>query len=635
MDTLQTSLLKKETLAKGIGELFEHVKGLVAMSRESMSQYYSDWDKADATYRGERAPDLQDKKAESRGQPGKMVMPLSFAQVQTFVSFVFLLFTQNRTVFEMTPTGSEDFKTRPDAELLMERDSKRNAFTLRLYQWLLDVARFGMGVLEVSWTEEYYRTVQVVEGEAGTFLGMEVSGGVSELEQKILQFEGNRITNISPYRFFPDTRLPLSRFQEGEFCATEDEYSYIQLKRMEADGLVAGLEFVPNMTPETWKGRGNSRLPYMEKTYGTKTEQKSGSGLTSNSQGTTQTKGTFVITKVQVDIVPSEFLLDDGTKLGRETWPVRYLVWYANDARIVRIEPLNALHGRFTYSVGEFTPDMHKLVNQGLSELIDKLQSVITWYINSHITAVRRVINNKLVVDPMGVEMKSVEDPDSPVILLKANAARTGVSKWIEQVKVQDVTSGHMSDSEMLMKLMQIVTGINDNAQGQYNNGRRSATEARAVTSGAAGRLKMHAAVLHEGGLAPTGGMMLSNLRQGISVETFSRVVGKELPPEELQDRYTRFKSTIEDIVGGDDFFVFDGTLQSEKGFIAQSLQELLVAIISNPQAAVMLDLDPREMMKEIQYLRGVTNIDRFSLSKNVKAGAPMLQAPPVGAPAV
>jgi hypothetical protein len=234
----------------------------------------------------------------------------------------------------------------------------------------------------------------------------------------------------------------------------------------------------------------------------------------------------------------------------------------------------------------------------------------------------------------MGVEMKSLEDPDSPFILLKKNAARNGISRWLEQLKVQDVTQGHMADSEMLTKLMQVVTGINDNAQGQYNQGRRSATEARAVTAGAAGRLKMHASLLHESGVGPLGGMMLTNQRQGMSIETFTRIVGKEIDPVVLEERFTRFKGTMEDLVGGDDFFVFDSTLQSEKGFIAQSLQELLIAVISNPVAAQMLDVDPRVMMQEIQWLRGSTNVERFSLSKNVAAGQPPLPVPAQPAPA-
>ena len=84
----------------------------------------------------------------------------------------------------------------------------------------------------------------------------------------------------------------------------------------------------------------------------------------------------------------------------------------------------------------------------------------------------------------------------------------------------------------------------------------------------------------------------------------------------------TLFKGTPQEVIGGADYFAFDSTLQSERSFIAQSLQELLVAVIQNPQAAQMLDLDPRSMMNEIQFLRGAGNVSRFSLSKQVASGS-------------
>ena len=138
---------------------------------------------------------------------------------------------------------------------------------------------------------------------------------------------------------------------------------------------------------------------------------------------------------------------------------------------------------------------------------------------------------------------------------------------------------------------MQVVTGVNDNAMGQYNSGRRSATEARVVTAGASGRMKMHGQMIWETSLGRLGRLMLSNLRQSLSMESFTLVVGED---PMIQQRYQTFKGTPEEVIGGGDYFTFDSTLQSEEGFIAQSLQELLVAVINNPEAAQMLDIDPR-----------------------------------------
>jgi hypothetical protein len=167
---------------------------------------------------------------------------------------------------------------------------------------------------------------------------------------------------------------------------------------------------------------------------------------------------------------------------------------------------------------------------------------------------------------------------------------------------------------------MQIVTGVNDNAMGQYNGGRRSATEARNVSAGAAGRMKMHAHLIWEQMFDTLGHQMLSNLRQELSMDFFSKIVGQgKVDPmtgqSNIEQRYAAFKGTPEEVICSSDYFTFDSTLQSEKGFVAQSLQELLVAIISNPMAAQSLNLSPQKMLGEIQFLRGAGDVARFSLT--------------------
>jgi hypothetical protein len=173
-----------------------------------------------------------------------------------------------------------------------------------------------------------------------------------------------------------------------------------------------------------------------------------------------------------------------------------------------------------------------------------------------------------------------------------------------------------MQDADILGKVMQVVTGVNDNIMGQYNTGRRSAQEARTVLSGAAGRMKLHGYMIWESGIAPMGKMMLSNLRQSLSFEAFARAIGGR--PEEQQPRFVAFQGTPEEVICGDDYFIFDSTLQSEKGFMAQSLQDLLAVILqSDPVAAAKLaqGIDPTKIVDEIQYLRGAGNIKRFRYS--------------------
>jgi hypothetical protein len=86
-------------------------------------------------YKGERYPDRDDVEMSKRDKPVKMVVPTTFAQVMTFASFLFMLFTQNRSFYELLPTGDEDYGTKyRDSEKILDRDTRANAWNTLLFQ---------------------------------------------------------------------------------------------------------------------------------------------------------------------------------------------------------------------------------------------------------------------------------------------------------------------------------------------------------------------------------------------------------------------------------------------------------------------------------------------------------------------
>jgi hypothetical protein len=624
MDIEIANALKEQDAPDSFHEtLLDKVKSLVKMSRSKMSEFYGDWDLQERVYRGETAADLDDRKQELKGKPVKMVVPNTFAQVMTFASFLFLMYNQNRTFFELQPSGDEDFgRKQSDSEKLLDRDLRHNEWNTRLFQHLLDVARFGTGILESSWTEKKAR-VKVQSEPTKLILPdgseSEIAGGMEWKE--FMKFEGNSVRNISPYRFFPDTRHAMVDFQKGEFCAVEEEYSLHALRDLEASGEVAAVDMIEKFGKNFATDRGGS-------TYGVLgTDDKLRNDFSQD-----KSSSLVMVTKVQIWLVPNKFEVGpDEKKLGEEDFPVLYHIWYANDNRVIRCEPCGWWHNEFSWTVAQFTPDMHRTLTMGLADLIYRLQDVISWYVNSHITSVRRVIGNRLLVDPKVVDTKTL-DGEGDIYLRKGMSVP--LDRALKQLDVRDVTAGHMADADILGRLMETVTGVNGNAMGQYNSGRRSAQEARVVTAGAAGRMKMHGQLIWESSLGRLGRLMHSNLRQSLSFESFSRAVGTGTavpatgmtPEQDVMMRFANFKGTPEEVVCGDDFFVFDSTLASEKGFIAQSLQELLVSIMGNPQIATMMDISPKAMLEEIQFLRGAGNVSRFSASARQAAG---LEAPP------
>ena len=594
-------LQKKDSQNEEHDAILAHVRGLIKESRTKMSAKYPDWDLQDEVYRGVRYPDKEDKKRQEKGEPEKMVVPNTFAQVMTFTSFLFLMFNQNQHFFEMEGTGDEDAgQKQRDVEKVLSRDLRRNSFNTILFQHLLDTARFGPSPLECSWTRKTTRAYVTPEPSMVTINNVTVPVREGSSWQEFVKYEGNMVRAVSPYRWFPDTRFPLVDFQRGEFCGSEEEFTIGALKELEKAGEVAGVDHIDPMAANAKELRGGATrsTSALDETW-----RKNFSSSNSSS--------TVVVTKVQVRIIPAKFKIDGDKVLGPEEYPILYHVWYANDNRIIRVEPAFWWHNEFGYTLAQFTPDMHHTVTLGLADLIYRLQDVITWYVNAHVTSVRRVMNNRLLVNPMLVDTKSLDGEGD--IYLRAGTNAAFLDRAIKQLQVQDVTSGHMGDVEMLGRLMEVVTGVNGNAMGQYNSGRRSATESRNVNAGAAGRMKMHGSLIWETSLNKLGQMMLSNSRQSLSTTSFTKITGATDP-----ERHKQFAGTPEEVICGDDYFSFDATLSSERGFMAQSLQDLLSTLFSaNPAAAMQVtqQIDPVRLLDEVQYLRGAGSISRFKLT--------------------
>lgn len=592
--------LEKQEVSEFHKKILEDTRALVDMSRRKMGTYYSQWDHNIDVFQGITKTDKEDVQAKERKEPEKMVVPVAYSQVMTFVAFCFSLYMQRERMFELLGMSPEDHKPAKIGESFLARDLSENIIEQKLFQFLLDVSRCSLGVFKISWSHEKQHIRETVTEPMVSIFGINLGEKTVEKETEVTKYLGNRIMNVSPYRFFPDTRLPLSRFQEGEFVASEDEYSYVALKQMEHEGAVFGIDHIKNFSEKEWTSRGESRASdsfgFASRTGGTGTAHSG------------QSRGTILITECQRSIIPKKYLVD-GKPIGPEDYPVKYLIWYANDQRVIRCEPLNYVHDKFTYVLSEFTPDQHNLINMSLSDTIDSLQAVISWFINSHITSVRKVISNYLIVDPNGIEMQDLKDR-KPVIRLKSSASG-GIDRFVKQLSVSDVTAKHLDDVSVLERLVQTVTGISENLLGQFHPGRRSATEARNVNSGAVGRLKMLATIIYKSALEPMAKQMLSNLREGLDEPTMVRLVGLE---DTVASGALFAKMDKSDLAGNYDFEIFDGTLPSEKAFTAQAIQDFLTPFVANPQAAIALQLDPREMVMDAMELRGIRNPERYKL---------------------
>lgn len=602
--------LSAEQQDEKILKLKNRVNELVKMSRGHMSEMYSAWDAHNDVYKGLKQPDKDDIRAREMEEPEKMIVPMTFAQVQTFVAFCFLLFTQNKRLFEIEPTGSEDFRLRDDCESILDRDLRKNGYHSVLYQLLTDVARFGICVVRHSWSVETQVVPVVTPEQVMVQNGVEITQAASTSNQTVTKYEGNRLQVISPYNFFPDTRFPITEWRKGSFVADESEWHVNELKRQETQGIVHGIEHVKKMDRTTYEKRGETRLKGFSAYMG--------------KNGSNEGDQIVCLTTMQMELVPKDY------ELGPEEQPVKYLVQIANDERVIRCEPLSYLHDEFLTDVGLFSPDARQEIVMGLADIIAALQEVVSYLVNTRLISIRKGLENNVVVDPNGIDMASLQNR-SPWILMKKSAPKLGVDKFLRQLEYRDNTAGHLNDASSIMQIMQMVTGVNENAMGQFHGGRRSATEARAVQSGSASRMRVTATILWNDCFASLGAKLLSNHRQGLSFRFFQKILGNSA---DINERYAQFRpSDPQELVGSNDFFVFDATLESEKGYIAQSLQELVTAMMSSPEVGMALGVDPTKIIKEILKLRGISNIERFNYDQPTSPVG--ILPPPTGGPTV
>lgn len=618
--------------------LLEHVKSLVKISRDEMAQHFTRWDENDAIFRSKRKVDKEDRAADAKGQPKKLVVPLTFSQIMTFVAFNCMTLTQNKRFFQLEPTGTEDNPLREPMELILERDLRRNAWQAFLVQYFLDIGRFSLGVGEVCYTEdfEYMRLTQETEVE-GAF--GEVETETTSAYQKIPTFVGNKIVAVSPYRFLPDTRLPLTRYQEGEFCGSEDMFSMASLRGMED---LFNLDKIPKYTKEEYGERRKvSRIVDVE--------VRDNSSSTKDSDGMVKS-GPVVVTKMTCKIIPKNFESKDKTSpLGSEPFPVRYVVWIANDKTIIRFDEATYLHCQFPYILGQFLPDQHQTVNEALADVCEQLAGLNTWKWNAHITSQKNSVESKYIVDPAGVDIKTLESR-SPYIYLKKNASQTGVDRYIKQFQTTDPTANIALDSAAIEAMLEKYTGYSNMMQGQSSTGRRSATQDRAVIQGAGQRGKTTLGSIWDTAFERLGKQLIANNRQEMEFDTFQRIIGTALPVNPtvapavdpmtgaqtpvkytIEELFTLFKADPVAIATSEDFFVFDGSNPSENAFLAQSLQEIWMTIMQNPEVAQIMGYGPTQLqalLEDIYTLRGVTQ-------SRLPAPTPQAQMPQLPAPNV
>jgi len=560
----------------------------------SISSHYGKWDDSRNAYNAVIKPRTKDEYANEDERPMAQSVPMTYSQIKTFQAFCTSVLSQRPRQFEHKPGGKEDAAMVDLSETLLEQDLCENRWKTKRGQLLQCLGLYGLAVTHTGFKQDHVGLVFEQE-EAGTTAFGQAMTAKKIVAQDIIRYNGNEITVVSPYKYLPDPAFDMCDQHKARFQGHEFEISIQDLRMMQQNGEVAGVEHVrTSFATERWDKRNKS--------YGVRYDYYK--------QDNKQTE-IIVITALQLRIIPAHFKLIDDTPLGNLNAPTIVNVWIANDSRIIKCEISGHLHGQFCYDVAAFDNEKHELLGKSVAEVMSELQKTTDWFLNSKIETVTRNVEPQLVYDPYTVETSDLVNNER-LIRLKKGAGRFGMDALIKQLDIRDTTSRHMDDIAQINRIMYEVTGINANMAGQFHTGRRSATEAKVVSGGAASRMMTMLAEVWESLFTPLGTKANCNLRQGLTAEDILDRCGDH-PPEVL----TAYKSTPIKLARARDLWILDSTTPSEKGFQAQWLTEVFGMVMANPMAAIQLDLSPRLILEKGMELQGITFRENIRLSND------------------
>lgn len=608
-------------------KLLKYVLPLLKASSDEMCKYHESWESYDWIYRGYRVLDREDKEAAAKDEPTKLIVPLTFAQVQTAISFLVSTFLQKKFFYELRGMGPEDDALVFALETDMGYQLMRQGWTLKLYYMLLDAFKYGFGVVKCDWEEKHcwLRTqrrepVYDIFQSFSRMLGRQTNGDtkykVTEEVAQVLEYQGSRLRVISPFSFYPDPNLPISKFQEGAFVCHEEERALAEVRRMEGEEYFGTDKIEKSLPTDVYKSRSRRAGRNFNERDLNSAELV---GLTDN-----KLTSAIIFTEVEFRMSGKELNEKFGLQLEPKDYQQKWVATMGNDNKVISFKPTGYLHQNFNYALVEYSPDSNAYYNPGLAETVQELQGLVTFFLNSHVVNVRKIVSNRFVGDPTYINSDDVLN--NKLFIRTKSQVPGDISRVFKQLEVSDVTKNHVNDVQVINQIMQLVTGINENALGQYSQGRRSATEARNVNAGAAARLKMHATLMWNQGLEPLGRMILANTRQGRTKEVYDAIVGArevDAPFEQV------ILADPNKIAGGYDFMPFDASLPSDRGQQASWLIELFTQMISNEQAMLILQKDPTKMLKYIAELLDIKNLDQFNLTPDQPLQMPQPQVVP------
>lgn len=572
---------------------------LRASKDEKRKKREEEWERSEDTftaYMPESEVDASRQAKRDRGQQDFVTLsiPYSYSMLLTAHTYYTSVFLGRDPVMQVKGRHGETQTAEATVEALLDYQLTSGGGMPALFIWLMDVGKYGQGILGHYWDKETFVQSQYVE-EPRTFLGLPIPGTSERklVSQEVAGYEGNRLYNIRPQDFYHDPSVPLYRMQDGEYCIVYDRLGWTKIATRAAAGLYYSVNMLGDSYDRDTDGTGfDTNLPGQDIAfYGS-----SGSGKNDHPKAVD-------IHEFHWNVIPSELGLGSGTR------PEKWVFTIGGEEVVISAQPLGLLHNSYPFDVLVQEVEGYNVYNRSMLEVLDPLNKTMEWLFNSHFYNVRAALNNMFAVDPSRINVRDLEEPGpGKMIRLKPAGYGQDIRSMMAQFNVQDVTRGNLQDSDIVGQLGQRVTGVSDNIMGQVNpSGRKTATEVRSATTFGINRLKTSCEWFSTTGFSPLTAKLIMSTQQLMSVPRKYKVVGDQALWGE-----SFLAATPESIAGFYDFVPVDGTMPVDRFAQVNLWQQLLANMARVPGALQQYDIS--KIFAFIAQLGGIKNIQRFRI---------------------
>ena len=496
-------------------KLVNEIKTRALASQRVMSTRYDAWNDIDWTLSAYISLDEKEQKRKENDyrNPVSIVFPYSYAIMETLLGYLVAAFFQD-PIFRYEGVSPEDTLGAIMMEKTVDLHCNKSKVALNLHTMFRDNLAYGFGASAPGWAKKYgRRTVKKETGMMG-ILGKLIGAGNVKTSEEAVLFEGNELNNIDPYLCLPDPNVSIHDQQKGEFFGW--------LERTNLMDLLSDEQHNPNMFNVKYLKLVQNKRSSLFADDKSQRDKKSGGLLRTNDDNTTSRVDNI---HMYIKLIPKDW------KLGTSEYPEKWAFTLSADEVITKCKPLDLDHNMFPVCIAASDYDGYSATPISRIEMLGGMQGILDWLFNTHISNVKKAINDMLIVDPYLVNVKDIEDPKpGKLIRLRRPAWGKGVKDAVQQLAVQDVTKGHIADSSWIVQWMQKIGAADDASMGALRTGgpeRLTGKEFEGTRAGGFTRLERMARIIALQAMQDIGYMFASNTKQLMTEELYVTTTGR------------------------------------------------------------------------------------------------------------